>query len=76
MTGYETRDELNANSGLKQRIESIRLQAGPAMKLGDVDEESGAEDVPGCAGRPPAATSTRAPSFRTTATRRSACWAR
>jgi 4-oxalomesaconate tautomerase len=36
VTGYETRDELNANAVLKQRIESIRLQAGPAMKLGDV----------------------------------------
>jgi 4-oxalomesaconate tautomerase len=35
-TGYESRDELNANSALKQRIESIRLQAGPAMNLGDV----------------------------------------
>jgi 4-oxalomesaconate tautomerase len=34
--GYETRDELNANIALKQRIESIRLQAGPAMNLGDV----------------------------------------
>ncbi len=36
VTGYETRDELNANDALKKRIESIRLQAGPAMKLGDV----------------------------------------
>jgi len=36
VTGYETRDELNANAALKKRIESIRLQAGPAMKLGDV----------------------------------------
>jgi len=36
VSGYETRDELNANAALKQRIESIRLQAGPAMKLGDV----------------------------------------
>jgi 4-oxalomesaconate tautomerase len=36
VTGYETRDELNANAALKQRIESIRLQAGPAMNLGDV----------------------------------------
>jgi 4-oxalomesaconate tautomerase len=35
-TGYESRDELNANTALKARIESIRLQAGPAMKLGDV----------------------------------------
>jgi 4-oxalomesaconate tautomerase len=36
VTGYETRDELNANAALKQRIESIRLKAGPAMNLGDV----------------------------------------
>jgi 4-oxalomesaconate tautomerase len=35
-TGYETRDELNADAALKARIEAIRLQAGPAMKLGDV----------------------------------------
>jgi 4-oxalomesaconate tautomerase len=36
VTGYEGRDELNANTALKQRIESIRLQAGRAMNLGDV----------------------------------------
>src|SRR5258708_32380044 len=36
VTGYETRDELNANAALKQKIESIRLQAGPAMNLGDI----------------------------------------
>jgi 4-oxalomesaconate tautomerase len=36
VTGYETRDELNANSALKARIESIRLQAGQRMNLGDV----------------------------------------
>src|SRR5258708_22067425 len=36
VTGYETRDELNANAALKQKIESIRLQAGPAINLGDV----------------------------------------
>jgi 4-oxalomesaconate tautomerase len=36
VTGYETRDELNANTALRQRIESIRLQAGRAMHLGDV----------------------------------------
>src|SRR5436190_1510035 len=35
VSGYESRDELNANAALKRRIESIRLQAGPAMKLGD-----------------------------------------
>lgn len=36
VTGRETRDALNANVELKRRIESIRLQAGPAMRLGDV----------------------------------------
>jgi 4-oxalomesaconate tautomerase len=36
VSGYETRDELNANTALKEKIESIRVQAGPAMNLGDV----------------------------------------
>jgi 4-oxalomesaconate tautomerase len=35
-TGYETPEQLNANVQLKQRLESIRLQAGPLMKLGEV----------------------------------------
>jgi 4-oxalomesaconate tautomerase len=35
-TGYETRDELNADTVLKARIEAIRRKAGPAMNLGDV----------------------------------------
>ncbi len=39
VTGYETRDELNANAALKQKIESIRLKAGPAMNLGDVSRK-------------------------------------
>jgi len=39
LSGYETRDELNANARLKQRIEAIRLQAGPAMNLGDVTQK-------------------------------------
>ncbi len=39
VTGYETRDELNANTALKLRIESIRLQAGLAMNLGDVTKK-------------------------------------
>jgi len=39
VTGYESRDELNGNAALKRRIESIRLQAGPAMKLGDVTQK-------------------------------------
>jgi 4-oxalomesaconate tautomerase len=39
VTGYETRDELNGNASLKQKIESIRLQAGRAMNLGDVTKK-------------------------------------
>ncbi len=39
VTGYESRDELNADAALKQKVESIRLQAGPAMKLGDVTKK-------------------------------------
>ncbi|HEX9736879.1 MAG TPA: 4-oxalomesaconate tautomerase [Thermoanaerobaculia bacterium] len=35
-TGYESRDELNADAPLKARIEAIRLRAGPLMGLGDV----------------------------------------
>jgi 4-oxalomesaconate tautomerase len=38
-TGYETRDELNADAELKARLESIRLKAGPMMHLGDVDSK-------------------------------------
>jgi 4-oxalomesaconate tautomerase len=39
VSGYETREQLNANPVLKQKIESIRLQAGPAMNLGDVSKQ-------------------------------------
>ena len=39
-TGYETPAELEANTALKQRVESIRLQAGRAMKLGDVTNKT------------------------------------
>jgi 4-oxalomesaconate tautomerase len=35
-TGYETPEQLNADGELKARLERIRLQAGPMMKLGDV----------------------------------------
>ena len=38
-TGYESRDALNADDALKKRIESIRLQIGEAMNLGDVAEK-------------------------------------
>ena len=36
ITGYETREVLDADAELKQRLESIRLKAGPLMNLGDV----------------------------------------
>jgi 4-oxalomesaconate tautomerase len=36
ISGYETREAIDADLHLKRRIESIRLQAGPAMNLGDV----------------------------------------
>jgi 4-oxalomesaconate tautomerase len=38
-TGYETRDQLNADEELKARIESIRLKAGHMMNLGDVTDK-------------------------------------
>jgi 4-oxalomesaconate tautomerase len=39
-TGYESRDDLDAATELKARIESIRLQAGPLLNLGDVAQKS------------------------------------
>ncbi len=36
ISGYESREELDANETLKSRLESIRLQIGPKMNLGDV----------------------------------------
>jgi len=35
-TGYESRDQLNRDTELKQRLEAIRLSVGAAMNLGDV----------------------------------------
>lgn len=40
ITGRETPAELDANTALKARVESIRLQAGPLMNLGDVAKAS------------------------------------
>lgn len=40
VTGYESRDALDADTMLKARLEAIRLQAGPMMGLGDVREKS------------------------------------
>ena len=39
-TGYEDRETLDAAEGLKARIESIRLKAGPLMNLGEVTTKS------------------------------------
>ncbi len=40
ISGTETRDELDAHVELKKKLESIRLQAGPMMNLGDVTDAS------------------------------------
>jgi 4-oxalomesaconate tautomerase len=39
-TGYETREELDADEVLKAKIEAIRVIAGPMMNLGDVADKS------------------------------------
>ncbi len=39
-TGYEPPGELDADAQLKTRIESLRLQIGPLMNLGDVRERT------------------------------------
>jgi len=40
LTGQETREAIEADTTLKERIESIRLKAGPMMNLGDVKKAS------------------------------------
>ena len=40
ISGYESREDLDANEPLKAKLESIRLQAGHLMGLGDVKEKS------------------------------------
>jgi len=40
LTGYEPPAEIEADTALKARLESIRLQAGPLMNLGDVTSAS------------------------------------
>lgn len=40
ITGYEPREQLEADAPLKARLEAIRLQAGPMMTLGDVKDKS------------------------------------
>jgi 4-oxalomesaconate tautomerase len=39
-TGYESREELDAATDLKARIEAIRLEVGARMNLGDVSAKS------------------------------------
>ncbi|WP_067703948.1 MULTISPECIES: 4-oxalomesaconate tautomerase [unclassified Erwinia] len=40
LSGYESREQLDADQTLKRRLESIRLQAGPLMNLGDVSQRT------------------------------------
>ncbi len=40
ISGYETRQELEANAPLREKLERLRLAAGPLMSLGDVKEKS------------------------------------
>ena len=40
ITGYESKAELDANEDLKKRLESIRLEIGPKMNLGDVSQKT------------------------------------
>ena len=40
VSGYETREELDNATGLKARIESIRLAVGERMNLGDVTDKT------------------------------------
>ena len=40
ITGQESREELEANDELGAKLESIRLQVGPMMNLGDVKDKS------------------------------------
>lgn len=40
VSGYETPQELEDNLALREKLEAIRLKAGPLMKLGDVSDKS------------------------------------
>lgn len=39
-TGYESPEDLEADTELKSRVEAIRLQVGPMMNLGDVTKKT------------------------------------
>lgn len=40
ITGHESRETLDTDTGLKTRLEAVRLAAGPLMNLGDVTDKS------------------------------------
>ena len=40
ISGYESPEELDGNQALKEKLERIRAQAGPAMNLGDVSDKT------------------------------------
>jgi 4-oxalomesaconate tautomerase len=40
ISGYESKAELDANAGLKARLEAVRLKIGPEMNLGDVTDKT------------------------------------
>jgi 4-oxalomesaconate tautomerase len=40
LSGYESPEQLDADTQLKARLESIRLQAGPRMNLGEVSQRN------------------------------------
>lgn len=40
VSGYEDREELEANHEMKARVEAVRVKAGPLMGLGDVADKS------------------------------------
>ena len=40
ISGEESREELEANTELRSKLESIRLQCGPLMNLGDVTDKT------------------------------------
>jgi len=40
LTGYETKEELDLDKGLKKRLERLRLAIGPQMNLGDVTHKT------------------------------------
>lgn len=40
LTGYESPEQLNGDQALKSRLESIRVELGPMMNLGDVADKA------------------------------------